>query len=85
MVATIMPPRKSKNGPTDDRSNRKTAPIQVEKELAVMVVQIAAHDGKTIAETISPLIRQWVLTNYERVLAEGKNRLDAARAEGKKG
>lgn len=83
MGTAVMPNRPKAQGESkpEDRSNRKTAPIQVERQLAEMIVQIAAHDGKTITDTISPLIKQWVLTNYERVLQEGKARLDQARAD----
>ena len=70
MGVTLMARKKPQAGATDDRSGRKTAPIQVEKELARMAAVIAAHRGVTMAEVISPLIRQWLVTNYDMVQKE---------------
>ena len=54
----------------EDRSGRKTAPVQIDKELARMLGTIAAHEGTTQAALLTPLIRQWIITNYERVRQE---------------
>ena len=63
--------QKPKPGPQgDDRAGRRTAPIQVEKELARMAAVIASHDGITQAELVSPVLRQFLRTHYERVQKE---------------
>lgn len=71
-TATMPPPSdKKKAGSTPaEKPKRTTKPIQVDADLAEMAVVIAAHDGKNISEIVSPLIRQWIVTNYERVNRE---------------
>ena len=63
-------PAKNPRRVVDDRSGRKTAPVQVPKELARMLGQIAAHDEVSQGELLDPLIRQWIVTQYERVMRE---------------
>lgn len=65
----------------EDRSNRKTAPVQVKKDVARWVAVVATHDGITQADLLDPVLRHWAITNYRRVLREmGKEieDLDAA-------
>lgn len=79
MSVATMAKEKPKN--VDDRSGRKTAPVQVEKELARMAATIAAHRGVTMAEIITPLIRQWLVTNYDLVQKEMAARVKELREE----
>ena len=58
---------KKKSGEADDRSGRRTAPIQVEKDLARMAAVIASHDGITQADLVSPVLRPFLLGQYARV------------------
>jgi hypothetical protein len=62
--------------PEDDRSGRKTAPIQVEKELARMVAVIAAHRQISQGELISPVIRSFVVSEYRKTQAAMGRELD---------
>lgn len=78
MSAIAMPRPKRADG---EKRKRNTAPVQVEAELAHMAAVIAAHDQKNIAEMLSPLIRQWLITNYDRVQQEIKARSDRMKAE----
>lgn len=72
---------KKSGGDAPDGKGRKTAPVQVDKDLARMAATIAAHDGRTIADILSPLIKQWIMTNYERVQKEMQDRLKTMRDE----
>lgn len=65
----------------DGREGRKSAPVQIDKELAKMAATIAAHDGITLSELLSPVLRQFLLTNYERVQREAAERIKRMRAE----
>ena len=69
MSAIAMAKEKPNKG-ADERSGRKTAPVQIDKDLARMLGTIAAHEGTTQAALLTPLIRQWIMTNYERVQKE---------------
>ncbi len=64
------------------RAGRKSAPIQIEKELARMAAVIAAHDDVTISDLLTPVVRQFIMTNYERVKREIQARIDRMKAEG---
>lgn len=62
---------KEKPKPTDTaRAARKSAPVQIEKELARMAAVIAAHDEKTLSDLLTPVVRQFIISNYERVQKE---------------
>lgn len=82
-----MPKPKPESGepPAKKKPERKTAPVQIDAELARMAAVIAAHDKKNIADIISPLVRQWLLTNYERVQKEIQQRIATMKAEDKGG
>jgi hypothetical protein len=56
--------------PKDDRSNRKSAPIQVEKELARMAAVIASYRGITQSELCSPAIRPFLMAEYRLIQEE---------------
>ena len=51
----------------EERSGRKTAPVQVPKDLARMAGVIAQFDGVTQSELIEPLIRPFLEVEYDRV------------------
>lgn len=82
MVASLMATPKKQPAGSEDRSGRKTAPIQVPKDLARMVATIAAHDQISQAEVIQPLIEQAVRTQYERVQREIAERVRRMKHEG---
>lgn len=69
----------------DSRPGRKSAPIQIEKDLARMAAVIAAHDGVTLSELLSPQLRQFIRTNYERVQKEIQERVRLMKEADKKG
>ncbi len=78
MSAAVAKEPKAKKGlAADDRSNRKTAPVQVEKDLARMCAVIASHDGITQSELISAHLRPFLLMHYERVQKAIRAELDA--------
>ncbi len=52
----------------EDRSNRKGAPVQIDKELARMAAFVALHDGMTISELLSPQLEKFIRLNYARVV-----------------
>ncbi len=74
-MSVAMAKEKKPKAEGDDRTNRRTAPIQVEKELARMAAVIASHDGITQSDLLSPFLRQFLRTHYERVQAEIQARL----------
>lgn len=80
-------PKKEKPGnqPGEKKPTRSTAPIQIDAELARMAAVIASHDKTSISEIISPLVRQWLLTNYERVDQEMQSRIQVMKEENKRG
>jgi hypothetical protein len=55
---------------------RRTAPVQVEKELARMVAVIASHRGISQSDFLSPFIKQYVITNYRQVRGAMGKELD---------
>lgn len=67
MAMVLMAKKPAVTGKVDDRSGRKTAPIQVDKELARMVAVIASHDGITQAELLRDHLRPFVKMHFERV------------------
>lgn len=52
------------------KRDRKSAPIQVDKEIARRVAVIATHMGITQSEFVTPYIRQYVNTHYRKVVSE---------------
>ena len=84
-AATMPPPKKENSGPKPEEKKppkkRNTAPVQVDADIAEMLVVIAAHDKKNVSEIASPLLRQWVEANYERVNREMAARIAARKAE----
>lgn len=72
-AATMSRPKTGPDRPDpekEDRSGRKSAPVQVKKDLAKMVAIIATHDDVTQADLLDPVLRQWAITNYRRVMRE---------------
>jgi hypothetical protein len=65
MAAMLMSKKKSEPG--DGRGGRRTAPVQVDKELARMIAVIASHDGITQADLLNDHLRPFVKMHYERV------------------
>ena len=72
----IMSPKKKEPAPKEDRSNRKTAPVQVKKDLARWVAVVATHRGITQADLLDPWLRQRVLTEYRLVTQEMGQEID---------
>lgn len=61
---------KSQPASKEDRSARKTAAVQIEKDLARMAAVIASHRGVTQSEVCSPVLRPHLLTQYRLVQEE---------------
>ena len=64
-----------------DRGGRKSAPVQIDRELARMAAVIAANDGVTLSDLLTPVVRQFIMTNYERVQKEIQSRIQRMRSE----
>ncbi len=67
------------------KNGRKSAPVQIENELAHMANVIAANDRITLSDLLSPVLRQFLETNFERVNREIEERIRRRREEAKKG
>lgn len=52
----------------EERPGRRTAPIQVERDLARMAAVIASHDGVTQSDVVSDHLRPFLTAHYERVM-----------------
>lgn len=61
---------------------RKSAPIQVERDLARMAAVIASHDGITQSDLISPHLRPFLLTHYRRVQQAIRDELKGSEPRG---
>ena len=53
-----------------DRAGRKSAPVQIEKELARMAAVIAAHDGVTLSDLLTPVLRDAASKNLAQIAHE---------------
>lgn len=78
MCAVAMAEKRKEVAKLDDknREGRNTAPIQVEKDLARMAAVIASHDGITQAKLVSPIIRQFLEVEYDRVQKQIREELN---------
>lgn len=56
--------------PKDDRAGRRTAAIQIEKDLARMAAVIASHRGITQSDLCSPVLRDYLTLQYRLVKEE---------------
>jgi len=83
MLAVAKKPKAE--GSAEDRSNRKSAPIQVEKDLARKVAVIATHRQISQSALISPVIRRFVETQYAIVSGEIQKEVAERKAEGSEG
>lgn len=82
-MVNVMAKERPKAGKDDaNRPGRKSAPIHIEKELARMAAVIAANDEITISELLTPVVRQFIVTNYQRVQKEIQARIDRLKSEG---
>lgn len=81
MGATVAKEPKPKPKSGDDRSNRRTAPVQVEKDLARMAAVIASHDGITQSDLVAPVLRPFLRMHYERVQKEIQAQLKQMNSE----
>jgi len=79
MLAVAKKPKVAESG--EDRSNRKSAPVQVEKDLARKVAVIATHRGISQSALLSPVIRRFVEAQYEIVSGEIQKEVEQRRAE----
>lgn len=50
-----------------------------------MAAVVASHDRVTVADLISPQLRQFLLTHYERVRREIETRIQTMKTEDKAG
>jgi CHASE3 domain sensor protein len=65
MLAVAKKPKDEKE--KDDRRGRRTAPVQVDKDLARMCAVIASHDGVNQADVLRDVLRPFLEANYKRV------------------
>lgn len=77
MLAVAKPTKKPEPEVKDERSGRKTAPIQVEKELARWAAVVASYDQITQAELVSDHLRPFLKAHFERVQAAMRRELDS--------
>jgi hypothetical protein len=79
MRTAVAKKRPSEKG--EDRSNRKTAPIQVEKELARIAATVASHRGITQADLLSPVIRPFLLAQLAIMNAENMRKYNDLKSQ----
>lgn len=77
-MSTTMVRKKPATGANEGKESRgrRTAPIQVEKELARMVAVIASHRGIGQSDVVSAHLRPFLLAQYELVRQEIQRELD---------
>jgi hypothetical protein len=72
-MGTVMAKRPKAGGgsekPKDDRSNRKSAPIQIEKDVAKMAAMVATYRSITMSDLCTPVLRPFITMQY-RLLQE---------------
>lgn len=66
MVGLLMPPKKTES----KEVNRRTAAIQIDKDLARMAAVIASHRRISQSDLVSPVLRQFLEAQYALVSAE---------------
>lgn len=79
--------RKPKAGGDPDRppeEKRKTAPVQIERELARMAAVICAHDDVTITEFLAPVLAPFIRMHYQRVQKEIEARVQQMKQDDQK-
>lgn len=76
MVSVLMPPKKTES----KEVTRKTAAIQIEKDLARMAAVIASHRRMSQADLVSPVLRQFLTAQYAVVSAEIQKEVKERRA-----
>lgn len=60
---------------------RKTAPVQIDRELARMAAVIAAHDDTTLSDLLKPVLAPFIRMHYERVQREIQERVRQMRLD----
>jgi len=71
MGATAVAKRKSEEAPESaEKPTRRTAAVQIEKELARMAAVIASHRGITQSDVCSPALRAYLTAQYRIVKEE---------------
>ena len=63
----VMAKKKDEPAPS---GGRRTAPVQVMKDIARMIAVVATHDGVSQADLVDPWIRQRAIMEYKRVSRE---------------
>jgi predicted HicB family RNase H-like nuclease len=79
-----MPPKKKPGAEPPAQKvakERQTAPVQIDRKLVEMLNVIAAHRGESANTLITPLIRQWIVTQYELVARAIDQRVQEIRDE----
>ncbi len=69
----MVEPMAKKTAPAADEptpGGRRTAPVQVLKDVARMIAVVATHDGVSQADLVDPWIRQRAIMEYKRVSRE---------------
>jgi hypothetical protein len=67
--------------PHGDLGDRKTTSVRIERDLARMAATVASHDGRAVADILSPQLRPWVVAQYQRVRDEMAAELKGGAAE----
>lgn len=81
MTSTVRPPVAKPRQPEPEPERRKgtgrrTAPIQVDRELARMAAVVAAHRGITAGELVNPVLRPYLLAQYKLTQKDITQELD---------
>lgn len=69
--------------PKEDRSGRKTAPVQIDKDLAHMAAVIASYRGITQSQVCSPALRPHLTAQYRLIQEEMAQELREGKGGGK--
>lgn len=67
----------------EKKQPRGTHPIQVDTEIVSQIKTIVAHTGQSISDYVSPILKDQVFRDYERVTAEQNRKIEEARKKKK--
>lgn len=71
-MSPTMSKKSDETEPENQRAkrNRRTAPVQIDRELARRAAVVATHMGITQSELLSPRLAQFINTMYRKVVSE---------------
>ena len=79
MSTLIMASKGKQTEGAGEERQRRTAAVQIEKDLARMIAVIASHDGITQSDLVSAHLRPFILTHYERVQQAIQKEIEATK------